>query len=949
MAINFPDNPSTGQTYSVGGRVWQWTGYAWRRIPDPGAKGQKGQAADKGEKGQKGLGDKGQKGEPSTVKGQKGEVGNKGESIKGQKGEQNDKGEKGQAGVFGGVTFEYKFNNSTTDADPGAGKLALNFGSVSGSTRIFIDDVDGGGTNTNIESYLRTIDDSTSTIKGHVRITNKGDSDKFAMFSITGASVEATGYHKVVVTHISGDCAGAGIFSNNEDIIITFARTGDIGDKGTEGAKGQKGDSIKGQKGQDGEVAEKGHKGQDGNKGQKGDSIKGQKGEVEKGQKGEDNSTKGQKGEAGAKGQKGQGDKGQKGEVNDKGQKGEPNLDKGDKGQKGEDGDKGQKGEDNSTKGQKGEASTVKGQKGEEGDKGQKGAVEAQGNKGNKGQKGEEGDKGQKGAEAQDGVAGITRLAKVEDIKTYTSAGGSFTASTWIQRDLNTVTDPHSIGLTVSANAVEIPAGTYSIKWSAPAFNCDRHVARLVYSTNSSFSGTSTRYAPIAFGEMDGATSAKTSWTQTRSIGFVPSLTFSVTTYLKVEHYSETGNSAGDGLGVSSPDVNASSIFTTIEVEDLSSSVLKGQKGEAEKGQKGEDNSTKGQKGEDGDKGESIKGEKGEDNSTKGQKGEAEKGQKGSKGEKGQKGFGDKGQKGELGLKGLKGQKGEVNDKGQKGAASVASVVYDPTCNNWSPSPITVSGNTITISDESNAYGAKWVQTTAPTTGVCNGDIWYDTSSTQQSSFASISETVFNYTTNGATQTWTKPSNGTMAHIWIWGGGGCGSFQNNGAGGGGGGAACCYQLIKLSDLPSSVSIVIGKGGSSHLGGEIGESGQNSTFATTSDSYYMMAGGGFGGSSGSGGDGGVPYHSYTSTGMSETSAYTGGHGGTGSQTGAPVIFGAGGGGGGNGGGGSFSSMGGNGGANRTAGSVPGGGGGSRNSGSTASVGAGGHGQCKIIVI
>ena len=274
MSINFPSNPSIGDTHSVGGRLWRWNGYAWARVPDPGEKGQKGQEASKGEKGQKGLGDKGQKGEPSTVKGQKGQDGDKGQkgadnSTKGQKGEQNDKGQKGQAGVFGGVTFEYKFNNSTSDADPGVGKLALNTGAVSTATRIFIDDVDGGGTNTNIESYLRTIDDSTSTIKGHVRISNKGDSDKFAMFSITGASVEATGYHKVVITHISGDCAGVGIFSNNEDIIITFARTGDIGDKG-----------------QKGEVGDKGQKGQDGDKGQKGE-----KGFGDKGQKGEEGST----------------------------------------------------------------------------------------------------------------------------------------------------------------------------------------------------------------------------------------------------------------------------------------------------------------------------------------------------------------------------------------------------------------------------------------------------------------------------------------------------------------------------------------------------------------------------------------------------------------------------------------------------------------------------------
>ena len=39
MAINFPDSPSVGATHSDGGAVWKWNGYAWRRVPDPGAKG----------------------------------------------------------------------------------------------------------------------------------------------------------------------------------------------------------------------------------------------------------------------------------------------------------------------------------------------------------------------------------------------------------------------------------------------------------------------------------------------------------------------------------------------------------------------------------------------------------------------------------------------------------------------------------------------------------------------------------------------------------------------------------------------------------------------------------------------------------------------------------------------------------------------------------------------
>ena len=146
-----------------------------------------------------------------------------------------DKGTKGEVGPqgLGGVSFEYKFNGTTTsETDPGTGKIILNQSNVASVTEMYIDDLEGGSTNTNIETYLRTIDDSNSTVKGHLRITNKFDANDFVLFSITGSSSEETGYHKVVLTHVTGDCAGANIFSNNEDLVLTFARTGDKGQKG---------------------------------------------------------------------------------------------------------------------------------------------------------------------------------------------------------------------------------------------------------------------------------------------------------------------------------------------------------------------------------------------------------------------------------------------------------------------------------------------------------------------------------------------------------------------------------------------------------------------------------------------------------------------------------------------------------------------------------------------
>ena len=79
MAIDFPNSPNVGDVHSDGGANWRWTGYAWRRIPDPGAKGEPGNKGVKGEIGETGSeGDKGDKGD--AIKG------DKGDAIKGDKG-----------------------------------------------------------------------------------------------------------------------------------------------------------------------------------------------------------------------------------------------------------------------------------------------------------------------------------------------------------------------------------------------------------------------------------------------------------------------------------------------------------------------------------------------------------------------------------------------------------------------------------------------------------------------------------------------------------------------------------------------------------------------------------------------------------------------------------------------------------------------------------------------
>ena len=173
-------------------------------------------------------------------------------------------------------------------------------------------------------------------------------------------------------------------------------------------------------------------------------------------------------------------------------------------------------------------------------------------------------------------IAGITKVATVKDVKAYNENGGTFAAATWVHRDLQTLSDPYNIGISVNSNIIQVPAGTYSILWRAPAYNCGRFTSRLAYSSTSSTIASGITYVV--------ATSGYSHESQARadstSLGAVSSVTFTSTTYLKIEQYSTNGETVeASGLGVSSNisddgDGNpVDSVFTTVIIEDLATAV----------------------------------------------------------------------------------------------------------------------------------------------------------------------------------------------------------------------------------------------------------------------------------------------------------------------------------------------------------------------------------------
>lgn len=196
----------------------------------PGAQGQTGATGSQGETGA--TGEIGATGETGAT-GAQGETGAMGAT--GESGPTGATGATGAQGNFGGAAFDYSFDTDTASTDPGSGNLKLNNSDLSVANQLYISEFDIN--NVDISSYLQTIDDSTSAIKGHFSITNKTNTADSAMFAIVGNSTDQGAWFSLPVAWLSGSTS----FSLAEEIIITFARTGDKGDQGPTGVTGATG------------------------------------------------------------------------------------------------------------------------------------------------------------------------------------------------------------------------------------------------------------------------------------------------------------------------------------------------------------------------------------------------------------------------------------------------------------------------------------------------------------------------------------------------------------------------------------------------------------------------------------------------------------------------------------------------------------------------------------
>ena len=144
----------------------------------------------------------------------------------------------------------------------------------------------------------------------------------------------------------------------------------------------------------------------------------------------------------------------------------------------------------------------------------------------------------------------------IVDQKASGTVSGTFTASAWQTRTLNTTIGSNTItDSSLSSNRFTLPSGTYRIFATAPAYTVNRHKAKLRNITDSSDTliGTSEYTAPA-------------SATTCSLIKGIFTISFSKT--FEIQHQCQTTSTGTTGFGVES-NLGVVEIYTIVELWKL--------------------------------------------------------------------------------------------------------------------------------------------------------------------------------------------------------------------------------------------------------------------------------------------------------------------------------------------------------------------------------------------
>ena len=241
---DFPPNPIIGSTFTApDGTVWEYDGYSWKSDGYASSGGLAVlpiSANSAGSVNANGINfvntadiivhvDAGITGNANvyytiagTVAGPQGTTG-----AQGATGIQGDIGSDGVSAR----TTDYRFNNGTSDSDPGSGKLKLNNGNLTSATLMWIDIFNDLGVD--ITLFLNYVN-----IGDTLLLQTPSNSAEFFQYEIT-SKTNKTGYFEFGLTFINSGTIT--VFSNNSKIKVAIGYRGTQGIQGVQGTTGFQG------------------------------------------------------------------------------------------------------------------------------------------------------------------------------------------------------------------------------------------------------------------------------------------------------------------------------------------------------------------------------------------------------------------------------------------------------------------------------------------------------------------------------------------------------------------------------------------------------------------------------------------------------------------------------------------------------------------------------------
>lgn len=150
--------------------------------------------------------------------------------------------------------------------------------------------------------------------------------------------------------------------------------------------------------------------------------------------------------------------------------------------------------------------------------------------------------------------SGASAYIKLSERQVAATEGGTFTSGSFQTRTLNTEDNDTKSICTLAANRFTLPAGTYHIRASAPAFRVGLHTARLqnITDTVTTLDGTSES-------NVTGTSITTRSW-------IVGIFTITTDTQFEIQHRGETTR-ATDGFGKATG--FATEVYTVVEIFKL--------------------------------------------------------------------------------------------------------------------------------------------------------------------------------------------------------------------------------------------------------------------------------------------------------------------------------------------------------------------------------------------